>query len=109
MIPGVEIKLSGEAYTLPPLNLTNVRKHEDFFKRVTRGEIRLDASSDDMLTLGSIVFFALKRNYPDITQEQVEDGIDLNNMVKVFAAVMTAQGFKDAAPGEAPGEVRASA
>jgi probable phage associated protein len=37
---------------------------------------------------------AMKRNYPDMTREEVADLIDIGNMNEVFAAVMDVSGLK---------------
>ncbi len=104
MIPGRSLDLGGRSWVVPPINFAALKKHRAFIAEMRTGSVDLtDAQQDAMLDL---IYLALRRNYPDITPEQVEDMIDLANMQPVFAAIMSVSGFEAAAAGECrPGEM----
>lgn len=102
MIPGTEITLGEKKYTMPPLNLFAIEKHDAFFKRVVSGGVKMEVGSDDLKALGDVVYLSLRRNYPDITADDVKQNIDLSNMLAIFTAAMGVQGFSEPQPGEAP-------
>jgi hypothetical protein len=52
------------------------------------------------VTLFPVLYLAFKRNYPDVTEEQFADMLDLRSYSEVTSAVMAESGVKPAAPGE---------
>jgi len=88
MIPGKEIKLGGETYTVPPLTLGALQR---FQARLTSYSGTLNA--DDVQTVIDVATAALQRNYPDLTADRVADLIDLGNIQEVFMAVMSVSGL----------------
>lgn len=104
MIPGKNLDLAGRSWLVPPINFAALKKHRALIAEMRTGSVELtDAQQDAMLDL---IYLALRRNYPDITLEQVEEMIDLANMQPVFEAIMTVSGFEAAAAGESqPGTV----
>jgi uncharacterized protein (DUF433 family) len=88
MIPGKDIKLGGETYTVPPLTLGALQR---FQAKLTSYSGSL--SAEDVQTVIDVATAALKRNYPDLTAEQVADMIDLGNIQEVFMAVMSVSGL----------------
>jgi hypothetical protein len=105
MIPGVKITLGENDYIVPPLTLGQLRSFKDQFKAVE--EARKHATSigsDQFFSVvdGSlpIILAALRRNYPSLTQVQLEKVIDLGNFQDVMQAVMAASGLKRVAAGE---------
>lgn len=85
---GTELQLGRTKYVVPPLSLGAVKK---VAKRI-ENFAGLDVDAQMELT-GEIAHLALKRNYPDITRERVDDLIDLRNMEQVFQAVVQVSGF----------------
>ena len=50
-----------------------------------------------------IVLASLRRNYPEMTQDEVEEGLDLANIQPIMLAILRGSGLKErATPGEAP-------
>lgn len=99
MIEGKKIMLGGEEYTLPPLNIATLKKHKPFFDSL-RDVDRTDPSFDVM---ADIVFCSLKRNYPDMTQDRLDELLDINNITEAFQAVMTVAGFEKTVGEPMPG------
>jgi hypothetical protein len=83
MIPGNEIELGGEVYTLPPLSLGDVERHQ----------ARVKAGEDSPATLiVDAVHAALKRNYPDLDRAVVADNLDIATMGHFMNLVMDSTG-----------------
>jgi hypothetical protein len=93
MVEGKTITLGGREFVLPPIPFGVFRKYKQVFS--TGGTIDVDVMADG-------IFSALKRNYPDITQEDFEDNyLDLGNIRETFRVVMGISGMEEKQPGEA--------
>ncbi len=93
MIDGKKITLGGREFIMPPAPFGVVRR----FKEVFEGR-----EAADVTKMGDIVFAALQRNYPDMSQQEFEDKyLDLGNIRDAFQAIMGASGAEQAEPGEA--------
>lgn len=89
MIPGIELELAGTVYIVPPLTLASMEK--------LQGQLSAfdgTMQPDSVKTVIDCAYLAIKRNYPDITREQVAEMIDLSDMADVMAAVMRVSGIK---------------
>lgn len=101
---GTSLQLGRTTYVVPPLSLGAVKK---VAKRI-EGFAKLSVEEQMDLT-AEIALLALRRNYPEITREQIEDLLDLRNMETVFKAVVDVSGFTaqrvevGAGPGNAAG------
>ena len=92
MIEGKAVTLGGREFVVPPVAFAIMRKHADVFNGKT---------TPDITVMGDIVFSAISRNYPDITQDEFEASyLDIGNMKDAFNAAMRASGA-EAASGEA--------
>lgn len=102
-IDGVPIKLSGVTYVVPPLNFKLLKRHKADIDAITAGAAAaggLDTETADRMV--AVVHAALSRNYPDITIETVEDGLDLRNSAPIIRALLGQSGFvEEIAAGEA--------
>lgn len=100
-VKGIRLPLGGRDWVVPPLNLAALEQLQDRLARFSGG---LDADSVALVLDATTA--ALRRNYPDITREQVADMLDVANMATVMEAVMDVSGLKRQAqeatpPGEA--------
>ena len=89
-IKGVTVELNGANYVIPPIALGAL---EQLQSRI--GEF--DGNVQDAKQISTVIdcaHAALKRNYPEMTREEVDDLIDIGNMGEVFAAVMDVSGLK---------------
>lgn len=99
MIPGIDFDFNGRVLTIPPLTLGALQALR---KRLAA----LRASGlNDPESIGTILdaaHTAIKRNYPEITRDEVGELVDLRNMGDVLVAVMDASGAfrREAALGE---------
>lgn len=87
MIPGVNITLGEVSYVLPPLNMSGVKTLKGRIENI------FAAGVPDMEIVADAAFLALKRNYPEITLECVQEGVDYGNFLDVFDAVMNTSGL----------------
>lgn len=90
LVAGVVVKVGGADYTVPPFNLRVLREHEAALNHVADGPEPVLASIDRMLPA---LLQNLQRNYPDLTREQLEDGLDLSSYPALVAASYGRAGF----------------
>jgi hypothetical protein len=87
IIPGIEMGLGGKQRIVPPMNAATVKQFRDKINSVGVNAL------PDIEIVSLIAYHSLKRNYPDITQEEVDEFIDNGNMVKVWEAMMNLNGL----------------
>lgn len=108
---GLPITLGGQAWTMPSLSARAARQYWPRIAAMERGE-----EGDPLGLVAALVGACLRRNYPEVTDEQVADWIDMDNFeelsIKVFgrgsfarwAASQAAAGnVPPPAPATAPG------
>ncbi|QCI93373.1 hypothetical protein [Novosphingobium sp. EMRT-2] len=89
MIPGIPMQLGdGKTYTIPPLTLGSLEDLQDRIDAVSG----MDKAS--IATMIDVALAALRRNYPDLTREEVGGLIDVANMDEVFTSALDASGLK---------------
>lgn len=89
-IKGVSVNLNGVEYIIPPIALGAL---EQLQGRIS--QFNGDAGdSQQVSTVIDCAHAALKRNYPEISREEVAEMIDIANMMEVFEAVMDVSGMK---------------
>jgi 1-deoxy-D-xylulose 5-phosphate reductoisomerase len=98
MIPGVKIQMGGQDWLVPALTLGQLRRLREERKNLNSGD-----EDKTLSAVCTIVATALSRNYPDMTEQRVEELIDLENRDRVVAAVLGNSGLK---PGEAEAVTR---
>lgn len=105
-IKGLAINLGGADFVVPPLSLGALEQLEERLKAFS-GDI---TDKSQVATAIDALHAALRRNYPEMTREQVADMIDVGNMIEAFEAVMDVSGTRRkaaeaaAAGGAQPGE-----
>jgi hypothetical protein len=90
MIPGIEIELGGEKFTVPPLNFRALREHMDTIAGMTTG---LPLSSEQLDKSVALILTAIRRNYPELTRDALEERLDMANIKIVLPAILGASGF----------------
>lgn len=89
-IKGVTVELNGTNYVIPPIALGAL---EQLQERIGT----FDGNVQDAKQISTVIdcaHAAMRRNYPDMTREEVADLIDIGNMNEVFTAVMDVSGLK---------------
>jgi hypothetical protein len=97
---GVPVYFDGKEWIVPPLS---VRQFRDNLALLTEpvGEVNPANAIDRMNKFVPVVGLALRRNYPEVTDEYLLDALDLRTFFEVLVAVQKASGLKVATPGEA--------
>lgn len=100
-VQGVELVIGYVEYVVPALSLFDVRRLAPQLKTM---DLTSRVNPENLLVLVDVAHSALKRNYPEITSEELEKQLDLGNMSRVFEAVMGVSGFEPAKEGSESGE-----
>lgn len=97
LLDGSILKLGREQLTVPPLNFRALRAHAAELK-IMQGGLPLSADADTIggyvAAVAKVVHAALRRNYPHISPEWVEENLDMRNITEVTLVVMGLSGFK---------------
>lgn len=95
-IPGVTFNLGGIDFVLAPLNLMQVEAMEPVI-----AEFKNAADMQSVSKIAQqLVLASLSRNYPDITEDDVKQLLDIGQMNAAIAAVLGVSGYKTATTGE---------
>ena len=97
MIDGAPVKMGGKEWVVPALSLGQIKRLAPKIEGLATLSNMLTA--DQVTNVCEIVHAALKRNYPELTLEEVEDMVDMANMRAVIQTVMGQAGL--VAKGEA--------
>lgn len=100
---GQWVLLGDTEYKVPPLNFSAVKRFLPQLSQLGSASLTtLDPTKMELVA--ELAHCALKRNYPQLTLEEVEELLDLSNMMPLFTAMMSVSGLiqqpADAAPGE---------
>lgn len=97
-IPGVELTLGDQKFVVPPLSLGDLETYGDDINK-------FDALSDGkkVTLIIDITHAAIKRNYPEMTRDDIKGLMSMRDMQAAFAAVMDVSELmpKGGAQGEA--------
>lgn len=98
MYPGVEFDFGGDVRVIPALSLGDVIRLGPKLSKIQSGGLDI---ADMAPVVVEIVYAALKRNYPEITAEDVANLVDLRNTKPVIDALMGVSLPEDGSPGKA--------
>lgn len=106
LIVGSPLQLGSKALICPALNIKGMRALKEDLDLLQKGIPAdragdLNATDEFMAVLAKVAHVALSRNYPGITMDEVEEGIDFNNVRAITLAVLGASSFKTASQFEA--------
>jgi len=82
---GATIKIDGQPFVFAPLSLGAVEKLLPALQGF---------SPNDVGTVIDVAHKSLKRNYPDITRDDVADMLYIDQLEEVMSVVMSASGLK---------------
>lgn len=98
-IPGIEFDFGGDrVYTLPPLALGDLQVFQDRLTKLGENGALHPASIG---TIVDVTHAALRRNYPEISRDDVGQLIDVGNLFEVIDSVMDMAGVKRKAADDA--------
>jgi hypothetical protein len=87
LVKGIKIMLAGEERIVPPLALGPLEMLQDRISKVTNL-----ASGDGVKLVLDVAFYAMRRNYPDITREDIGEMVGLENLDDIMKAALDAGG-----------------
>ena len=94
---GQWVRMNGKReYLVPALTFRALRELQpqlETLKNAANGGAANLLSVDQMGLVIKVAHAALKRNYPDMTEEQVEDLVDTGNIFQVFGAIIKVSGL----------------
>lgn len=100
LIQGTPVQLGRKVYVCPALNIKMLKMFKSELDLINGGMKATGDKEKDQETLEAfytattrVLTAALSRNYPDITEEMVEEGIDLNNMKTITLGLLGQSGF----------------
>jgi hypothetical protein len=93
---GAEVQLQNMTLILPPLNFKAFRQGAlkklqlviDGMKKLEGGD-EVDIPEEVIEAAIDITYLSAVRNYPEITKEQIEDGLDFDSLMKVIPVLIT--------------------
>lgn len=92
LIPGIAFDFGGgRVYTVPPLSLASIQRLQDRLSDMQLGSI---LSPETITTVLQATHASLKRNYPNLTEADVGELVDVGNMQDVVACVLDVSGLK---------------
>ena len=89
-VPGKKLKLSGKEYVFAPLPLIAFELYDDEITNFSQ----LSISKQAKLVI-DVAFISLKRNYDEITREEVGHMLDMKNLGIVFETVMSTSDLEE--------------
>lgn len=96
MLDGVKIKLGGEDYLLPPLNLKLLRKFQAEVECLTDpAKVKELGFTEYSLKALPLLVANLQRNYPELTAEEVEERLPVAAIPTLINKMMTTSGFEE--------------
>lgn len=97
---GIWVVLGGDEYQIPPLNFGAIQALQDKMA-VIQGMSGVP-TPDQMRAVSEVVQMAMRRNYPDITADDIVEMLDLGNFRMVFDALLGQSGYTKGSAGELP-------
>jgi hypothetical protein len=95
---GVWVVLAGNSYQIPPLNFCAIQALQDKMA-VIQGMSGVP-TPEQMRVVAEVVQMAMRRNYPEITTDEIVDMLDLGNFRTVFDALLGMSGYTKGGAGE---------
>jgi len=92
MFSGKEIKIGEETYILPPISLGMLRHGlTDLFEK--HDKLSQEGKHwEATLIRGGLVLQALRRNYPDFSEDKFFDNVDINTLGPLWLYILGASG-----------------
>ena len=94
---GVRVWMNGKEWIVPALSLSQFRRHHC---TLTNTDLKPQDWQEPISSRIPIILEAIQRNYPEMTEQQLLDMIDLRTYRTIFDAIIHASGLRAALPGE---------
>jgi hypothetical protein len=94
---GVPVYMNGQNYYIPSLSTRDFRQHYDTLSAPpAEGATALSTFDTFIPVIGA----AIRRNYPEVTDEQLGEWLDLTTFPLAIKAVQSASGLQPVSEGE---------
>jgi hypothetical protein len=90
MLDGIVVVIGEKEYTIPVLNFKSIREMVKLTERMSAAQ----SIEERLGTMSDIVLNGLKRNYPELTKEEIEEQLDLDNFERICGIVAEQAGLK---------------
>lgn len=93
MIEGIKVKIGEREYVIPPLNLKRLKALQaqiEFINSIKPTEVFTEKYYDAM---ADVVHAAVTRNHPEVSRDEIEEGLDLGNIKAAYHATMNVSGL----------------
>ncbi|MGD0826980.1 MAG: hypothetical protein ACLQED_09275 [Desulfobaccales bacterium] len=97
LLDGVPLRLGGQDYILPPLNLAALEKYWPVIESWGEPPASLVQRLSEAAEL---LHAALLRNYPELTLAEVKEGLDLASFPAILPQLLEVSGLTRRPPGE---------
>ena len=94
---GVPVYLNGQNYYIPSLSTKDFRTH---YAELSAPAKEGEAPGDSFDRFIPVIGLAVRRNYPDVTDEQLSEWLDLHTFGMAMKAVQSASGMTPVSEGE---------
>lgn len=94
---GTAVYMDGREWIVPALSVRQFREHHQTLS------VSYNVADDYAAYLKErlpIALAAMQRNYPELTEEQLLDMLDLKTFLDVWRAIQNVSGLRSATPGE---------
>lgn len=98
-VDGIKINLGGKEFIVPALNFRQIKAIQNDIRKLENMAGGM-VTDEEMQTMAKVVQMALSRNYPEVTEDELLDMLDLRNAPRVVEAIMGISGFEKAQSGE---------
>lgn len=101
--PGIPVYMNGRNYYIPSLSLKQFEENQQVLET---GGSKLENESDIQFVVRSrsatvpVIGLAIRRNYPEITDENLVDWLDARSHVLAWQATQNASGMEPVSEGE---------
>jgi hypothetical protein len=93
--PGVPVYINGQNFYIPSLSTRDFREH---YAEISKEDEENPAESFDRLI--PIIGLAVRRNYPDVSDEQLAEWLDLYTFRQAVKAMANASGMEPVTEGD---------
>lgn len=101
-VPGIRVRLGTDEYEIPPLTLGQLRNGASEKIREHDALAADGKVFEAAVVRGEIIGIALRRNYPEMTDERLLDILDLRNASEAWLVVLGGSGLTGGATSDVP-------
>jgi len=90
---GTTLKIGDKDYVVPALTIKQIRTLKSDIQELRQLKDAVNIEDEKLDKMISVIYAAISRNYPDITREELENNLDMNNIQDVILIILGASGI----------------